>query len=207
MSYDISVRSKDSHASNQRAEVDSFVASLPGVRPEKPGVFAYTDNRRRVLVHIYTGESDRLDSVELSVAAAFRASSGKEAILLAFRIAHHLGWQVFDPQAGEFLDQSTAAQVLATRNSLPSTDENVSPGYRPTRATFGELFNNHFSDVSRGAILPSIAISALITGYFVVKRNLSLLLLVFLCCCLALVLHACRALLLAVWGKVRDLRA
>src|SRR5438105_967445 len=98
MSYDISVQSKDSHATAKRTEVDSFIASLPGVRSEKPGVFAYADSRRRVLVHIYTGESDRLDSVELSVAAAFTGSSGKEALLVAFRIAQHFGWQVFDPQ-------------------------------------------------------------------------------------------------------------
>ncbi len=191
MSYDISVQSKDSHATVQRGEVDSFVASLPGVRSEKPGVFAYGDSRRRVLVHIYTGESDRLDSVQLSVAAAFTGSSGKEALMLAFRIAQQLGWQVFDPQADEFLDESTVAQVSA------KTD----------RGTFGEVFNNHFSDVSRWAILPSVGISVLITGYFVISRDLSLILSVLLCCGLALLLHGGRALLLAGWTKLRDVRA
>ncbi len=80
MSYDLCVQSRDSYAGAHRAEVESFLASLPGTRLEEPGVFAYVDKRRRVLVHIYTGASDTLDSIELSVAAAFTGSSGKEAL-------------------------------------------------------------------------------------------------------------------------------
>ncbi len=206
MSYDLSVQSRDSHASAHRVDVDSFLASLPGTRLEKMGIFAYADNRRRVLVHIYTGDADNLDSVELSVAAAFTGSSGKEALLLAFRIAKHLGWQVFDPQTGEFLDESTPAQVLRSQTRFSSLDEDVSLSHWPGRATFGELFNNHFSDTSRRAMLPSLAIALLVSGYFLVTGHLSSLVFILLCACLALLLAAGRALLLAVWDKIRDLK-
>lgn len=84
MSYDLSIQPKDAKATAQRSLVDPFIASLPGVHRESAGVFAYGDTRRRLLVHIYTGETDAIDSIDVSVPAAFTGSSGEQALLLCF---------------------------------------------------------------------------------------------------------------------------
>jgi hypothetical protein len=112
MSYDIFIQPKDSKSVTPRAAVESFIASLPGVRQESSGAFAFGDKRRRLFVHISTGNSDTIDSIGVSVPAAFTGSSGERALPLCFQIAEHLGWQVFDPQVGDFWDKSTAAEVL-----------------------------------------------------------------------------------------------
>jgi hypothetical protein len=204
MSYDISIQPKDPGAAAQRSQVDSFVASLPGVRQESPGEFAYADKRKRLLVHISTGDSDTVDSVGVSVPAAFTGSSGEQALLLYFRIAEHLGWQVFDPQLGDYLDKSTAAEVLATQKDYGDTEDEVSRRRSKGQASFGEIFGQQFSCHSAWVLIPTLVVAALVAGYLVVQRGVAESRFPWIFFGTAFAIHTVRALVCTIWQRIRD---
>lgn len=204
MSYDISIQPEDSKATAQRLQVDSFIASLPGVRQESPGVFAYGDKRRRLFVHIYTGETDAIDSVGVSVPAAFPGSSGEQALLLCFQIAEHLGWQVFDPQRGDYLDKSTAAEVLRSRKDYGDAEQEVLARRAAGEASFGEVYTQQFSCHSAWVLVPTLIVAAFVAGYFVVQRGVAEGRFPGLFFGAAIILHAVRALVCTIWQRIRD---
>jgi hypothetical protein len=204
MSYDISIQPEDSKAIAQRLQVDSFIASLPGVRLESPGVFAYGDKRRRLFVHIFTGETDAIDSVGVSVPAAFMGSSGEQALLLCFQIAEHLGWQVFDPQLGDYLDKSTAAEVLRSQKDYGDTEQEVLARRVAGKASFGEVYTQQFSCHSAVVLIPTLIVAALIAGCFVVQRGVAEGRFPWIFICTAFVIHAVRALTCTVWQRIKD---
>jgi hypothetical protein len=127
MSYDLLIQPKESGAAIGREEAESFIASMVGVRAESAGVFAF--QRQGLFIHIYTGESARIDSIEVSVPAAFSGANGKQALPQCFEIAQHLGWLVFDPQVGDYLNNESRAD-------LHDDDEVRTSG----SASFGERF-------------------------------------------------------------------
>ena len=47
VSYDISIQPKDSKSAAERSQVESFIASLPGVRKESPDAGAGAHYRNR----------------------------------------------------------------------------------------------------------------------------------------------------------------
>ena len=204
MSYDISIQPKDAKATAQRSLVDSFIASLPGVRRESPGVFAYGDKRRRLLVHIYTGETDAIDSIGVSVPAAFTGSSGEQALLLCFQIAEHLGWQVFDPQLGDFLDKSTAAEVLRSQKDYGDTEQEVLSRRAAGEASFGEVYTQQFSCHSAWVLIPTLIVAALVAGYFVVQRGVAEGRFPWIFFGTAFVIHAVRALVCTIRQRISD---
>src|SRR5262249_35578086 len=132
-------------SARERAEVEAFIASLPGVRRDGPKAFAYTDKSGRMFMSIYTDDAPKVEAVSVSVPAAFSGTSGEAALLLCFKIADHLGWGVFDEQLGNFLDAETPQQVLATHRKRGVTEEDILQG-RPSSfwLTFlGEELSNH----------------------------------------------------------------
>ncbi len=204
MSYDISIQPKDCKATAERSQVDSFIASLPGVRKESPGVFAYGDKRGRLFVHIYTGESDTIDSVGVSVPAAFSGASGEQALLLCFQIAEHLGWQVFDEQLGDYLDKSTAAEVLRSQEDYGDTEEEVLGRRAAGEASFGEVYAQQFYCHSAWVLIPTLIVGIVVAGYFVVEHGVSERRLPWMFLGTALIIHAVRALVCAIWQRIRD---
>ena len=202
MSYDISIQPKDGKSVTQRASAESFIAALPSVRRESDGVFAYGDKRRRSFVHIYTGESEAIDSIGVSVPAAFTGSSGEQALLLCFQIADHLGWQVFDEQLGDYLDKSTAAEVLASQKDFGDSGEEVLRRRSAGEASFGEIYGQQFSCHSGWVLIPTLIVAIVISGYFVVARGVSESRLPWLFVCTAFVLHGLRALIVTIWRRI-----
>jgi hypothetical protein len=189
MSYDISIQPKDSKSVTPRAAVESFIASLPDVRRESNGVFAYGDERRRLFAHIYTGDTATIDSIGVSVPAAFSKSS-EQALSLCFQIAEHLDWQVFDEQVGDYLDKSTATEVLPRRWK--------------GQASIGEIFCEQFALHSAWVVVPTLILTVVIAGYILVARGISESKMPLLFCGAAFGLHAVRALIVTIWRKISD---
>src|SRR3954468_2593914 len=103
MSYDLTIQPKKSDASPiKKEQIESFIASLPGVRRDGPNTFAYSDRPGRMFMNIYTEDAQEIDSIGVSVPAAFSGTSGEAALLLCFKIAEQFGWEVFDEQLGDF---------------------------------------------------------------------------------------------------------
>jgi hypothetical protein len=204
MSYDISIQPKDSKATAQRSVVDSFIASLPGVRQESSGEFAYGDKRQRLFVHIITGDADTIDSVSLSVPAAFTGSSCEQALLLSFQIAEHLGWQVFDPQVGDYLDKSTATEILRSQKNYGDTTEEVLRRRSAGEASFAEIFGQQFACHSAWVLIPTLLVAALVAGYFVVEHGVAESRFPWIFFGTALGIHVVRALVCTIWQRIRD---
>ncbi len=199
MSYDISIQPKDSGVTVQRSSVEKFIAALPRVRQESPGVFAYSDQRKRLQVHIHTSQTDVIDSVGVTVPAAFTGSSGEQALLLAFQIAEHLGWQVFDPQLGDYLDKDTAAQVLRSQKDFGNTSEEVLRRRSTGEAGFGEIFAQQFSCHRAWVLIPTLIAGALLAGYFVVQRGVAESRFPWIFFGTALGIHVVRSLICTIW--------
>lgn len=204
MSYDITIQPKDSGVTVARTRVEAFLASLPGVRQEGSGVFAYGDKRRRFQVHLFIGETDQINSVGISVPAAFTGASGEQALLLCFQIAEHLGWQVFDPQIGDYLDTTTAAEVLRSQKNYGNTSEDVLRRRYAGEASFGETFGQQFACHSGWVLVPTLIVAALIAGYFIVRRGVAEPRFPWIFFGAALGIHLVRALLCTLWQRIRD---
>lgn len=202
VSYDVSIQPKDSGTTAQRSRVESFIASLPGVRQESPGIFAYGDKRRRFHVHIYTGEADTIGSVGVSVPAAFTGASGEQSLLLCFQIAEHLGWQVFDPQVGDLLDKSTAAEVLRGKNDYGDTGEEVLRRRSAGEASFGESFGKQFACHGAWVVIPTLIVAALVAGYFVVEHGVAESRFPWIFFGTAIGIHVVRALVCTIWQRI-----
>jgi hypothetical protein len=184
--------------------VESFIASLSGVQRESDGVFAFGDKRRRSsFVHIYTGDAETIDSVGVSIPAAFSKSS-ESALLLCFQIADHLGWQVFDEQLGDFLDKSTAAEVLRSQSEFGDTAGEVLSRRSKDEASFGEIFGQEFSRHSAWVLIPTLIVAAIGAGYFIVVRGVVQDRFPWLFCGFLFGLHAGRALIMTIWRRIRD---
>ena len=203
MSYDISIQPKDGKSVTQRASAESFIAALPGVRRESDGVFAYGDKRRRLFVHIYTGDSEAIDSIGASVPAAFTGSSGEQALLLCFQIADHLDWQVFDEQLGDYLDKSTAAEVLASQKDYGDSEEEVLRRRASGEASFGELYLEQFYAHGAVLLITTLVLAAVVAGYLVIERGMVQDRFPWLFFGAAVVLHAVRALIWTIWRSIR----
>jgi hypothetical protein len=203
MSYDLSIQPKDPKAIAQRSQVESFITSLPGVRLEGPGIFAHGDAGRPLFVQIYAGESDTIDSVDVSVPAAFSGASGDQALLVCFQIAEHLGWQVFDPQLGDFLDRSTAAEVLRSRKDYGDTEDEVLGWLAARKASLGEIYAQQLYCHTVWVLIPTLIGAALLAGYFVVQRGVSESRFPWLFFGAAAVIHGLRALVCTIWQRVR----
>ena len=193
MSYDISIQPKNSKSVTSRAAVELFITSLPNVQRESDGVFAFGDKRRRSFAHIYTGDTETIDSVGVSVPAGF-SDSNEQALLVAFQIAEHLRWQVFDEQIGDYLDESTAAEIL--------------PPHSKGQARFGETFGEQFACHSAWVVVPTLIFAGVIAGYFLVACGVSesrmALMFSIVASGSALALHAARALVVTIWLRIRD---
>ena len=201
MSYDLSIQPKDPKSVTQKAQAEAFIASLPGVRQESAGVFAYGDTKGRLFVHIYTGESETIDSIGFSVPAAYSKSSFEPALLLSFKIANHLGWDVFDEQLGDYLHESTASEVLRSQKELGDTDEEVLSRRAAGEATFTETFGHHLTHYRRAGMLSSIILAAVIAGFIVVYFRLSENCMFWIGFGVWLVIVALRAFALTVWER------
>jgi hypothetical protein len=125
----------------------------------------------------------------VSVPAAFSKSS-EQALALSFQIAEHLGWRVFDEQIGDYLDKSTAAEVLPRRSK--------------GQASFGEIFGEQFACHSAWVVVPTLILAVIIAGYFLVARDISESKMPWLFCGVAFGLHAVRALIVTIWRKITD---
>lgn len=203
MSYDVSIQPKDSGATAWRSSVEAFIVSIPGVRQENPGVFAYADERRRLHASIYTGEADTIGSVGVSVPAAFTGSSGEPALLLCFEIAEHLGWQVFDPQVGDFLAKGTAAEVLHSNRDYGDTAEEVLRRRSAGEASFAEIFAHQFARYSPWILIPTLVVAAFVAGYLVVQRGVAESRFPWIFFGIALGIHVLRALVCTIWPRIR----
>jgi hypothetical protein len=126
MSYDITIQPKGANAPQlNREQIESFIASLPGVRRDGAQVFAYTGGQGNIFMSIYVDDSADGRHITVSVPGAFTGSSGEAALLLCFRIADHLGWEVFDEQSGDILKKDTLQQVLKDQRRYGRSEEEV----------------------------------------------------------------------------------
>src|SRR5258708_20018940 len=124
MSYDLTIQPRESKSGAvEREEIESFIASLPGVGRDGQKAFAYSDAQGRMFMSIYADDTPKVEGISVSVPAAFSGTSGEAALLLCFNIAEHFGWGVFDEQLGEFLGKETLGQVLRSQRRYGETEE------------------------------------------------------------------------------------
>ena len=203
MSYDLAIQPKDSKLAKQRAQVESFIGSLPHVKRENDGVFAYGKPSSRMCVHIYTGEEETIDSIGVSVPAANSNSSQEAALLLCFKIAEHLDWHVFDQQLGDYLDKSTANKVLQSQKIFGNSEDEVLRRRASGETTLGEVFAEKFSEHGAIVIIPTLVLAAVVAGFVLIKRGMAEDSFVWLFMGALAILHMMRALIATVWHKTK----
>jgi hypothetical protein len=173
------------------------------VNRESDGVFAYGKPSPRVFVHIYTGQEEIIDSIGVSVPAAYSNSSQKAALLLCFKIAEHLDWHVFDQQLGDYLDKNTINEVLRSQKKFGDYEDEVLSSRASGKATFGEIYMEKFSEHSAFAVIPTLVPAAVVAGYVLVKRGMAEDSFVWVFLGAAAVLHVARALICTIWQRTK----
>jgi hypothetical protein len=121
--------------------------------------------------------------------------------LLSFQIADHLGWQVFDPQVGDFLDKGTANEVLRTQKDFGDTGEEVLRRRAAGEAGFTEIFSEQLACHGAWVLIPTLVIAALAAGYFVAQGVVAESRFPLLFCGSATCIHVLRALACAILAK------
>ena len=122
MSYDLSVQPRGKSQGATRSSVELIVANIPGVRHYRStGIFEYGHPPGCVLQIFVEGEP-QADSVSLSLPAAYnRKDTVALALLLAFRIADHVGWEVVGPHHEfdrEWVMYAITREQWATRHEV-----------------------------------------------------------------------------------------
>jgi hypothetical protein len=86
------------------------------------------------------GDSERVNFVGFGVPYAFLGASGRKVLELAFAVASHLGWRLYDPQNGRYCDASDEAVLIASQASaLGAVDQISREGLRPRRSFLGRV--------------------------------------------------------------------
>jgi hypothetical protein len=204
MSYDLAIQPRDSKPAKPRAQVESFIESLPHVKRESEGICAYGKPSSRMFVHIYTGEEEAIDSIGVSVPAAHSGSSQKAALLLCFKIAEHLKWEVFDQQLGDYLDKKTVAEVLDSEKQFGESHEEALKHRASGKATFGEMFGDKIWEHRAIVIIPTLILAAILAGFILIKRGMAEDSFVWLFMGALAILLVTRALIAAAWHKLRS---
>lgn len=165
MSYDLTIQRKESESGSVKKEqIESFIASLPGVRRDGPNTFAYSDGPGRMFMNIYTDDAPETNSIGVSVPAAFSGTSGEAALLLCFKIAEQFGWSVFDEQLGDFLQKETLGEVLKTQRRYGNTAEEILRRRASGKATFVDSFLGYeILHHGKVAAISSLIIAVIVT--------------------------------------------
>ena len=203
MSYDLSIVPKDSKSVIRRAQVESYIESLPHVQRGNDGVFDYGKPSRRMIVQIYVEQTETIGSIGVTVPAAGTKSSCEAALLLSFKIAEHLGWKVFDQQLGDFLDKNTASEVLQSQKKFGDTQDEVLKRRASGEATFGEVFAEKIYEHKALVIIPTLVIAAVIAGWILIKRGMAEDKFVWLFMGAAAVLLCVRAVIATLWHRAK----
>lgn len=191
MSYDLTIQPNDKHSTIRIQEVESFLSTLPGVHQESRFVFAYQLNRQRIL--IYAGDSAQVDWIGISVPASFSGASSNNALRLCFQIAKHFGWQVFDEQLGNCLDDAGTADF---------NDENE-PGNSAGIFSFGVRLWEQLQNHDATPMIATVVAAAAIAGYFVVECGVAENKVAWLFLAAFALVHAIRALAVSIWQTFR----
>jgi hypothetical protein len=202
MSYDLYIQPTESESAVPRSFLEPILVSLSGVRQAGSGEFVYGDKRQRLFVNISTGNSNEINSIGVTVPAASTALSCEPALLLSFEIAEKLNWKVFDPQSGDYLDQRTAAEVLASQKDYGNSSEEVLRRRSSGEASFWETYCHYFSCHSGWVVIPTIILAAGAAGYWVVQNAVAPRRFVWIFFATAFGIHSGRALVLMIWERI-----
>jgi hypothetical protein len=140
MSYDLEVRSDEHYSKSVAlAQMASIIAALPGVRGI--GATSFVREDRPAGIHVYIdlaqdsgfeesrdGQRGEINSIGLSVPYPLLDRSSPVAVDLAFQMAEHLGWTVFDPQSDTTLSRESSAAALRRQASARDAGVEGSPG-------------------------------------------------------------------------------
>jgi hypothetical protein len=142
MSYDLEVRSDDDYSQSElRERVRAFLESQGAQAAGDPAFMFYDDPSKGHTIEIdlgYEGTSDpeMVNFVGFGVAYAFLSATGRKVLELAFAVAAHLGWRVYDPQAGRYLDAGDEAAAAASQASALHAVDRISDSPLRARSSF-----------------------------------------------------------------------
>jgi hypothetical protein len=117
MSYDLEIRSDDRYSESKPVdEVRRAIAATADVSPNVPDGFMIDRTEAGIWISMdvsFAGaDGDRVDPpppdrnvVDMYVPAAHFDRSQSHLFTVAAEIARRLGWRVYDPQVGRYLDE------------------------------------------------------------------------------------------------------
>ena len=116
MSYDLMIRSDDRYSQSRPVdEMSKVIAAIADVSPNGPDGFMIDRTGAGIWIGMdvsFAGpEGDRIDPpppdrnvVDMHVPGAYFEKSEPRLLAVAAEIAGRLGWRVYDPQDGMYLD-------------------------------------------------------------------------------------------------------
>lgn len=159
MSYDLHVQPDENFSQRiDLAHIANFLVKNRYIKRHSGTAFVYENKAGTRHIEIDLGDTvaeekaiGHVNVISLRVPAAFSASSVSHAVRLAFAIADHLGWKVFDPQSDSFITEEESAQ---------ESDED--------HEGFGELFFVRLGAQGAWTWLVGIVLGTLVGGALIV---------------------------------------
>jgi hypothetical protein len=106
-------------------------------------------------------------------------------------------------RAWKLLESNSAAEVLRSQKDYIDTGEEALRRRSAGEASFGEVFAQQFACHSGWVLIPTLAVAALVAGYFVVQGGVAESRFLWIFFGTALCIHAIRALVFTFWRRIR----
>ncbi len=172
--YDLSVQPRDKSQGEARSLVESIVAAIPGVRHYRSiGMFEY--GHPPGVLHMRVEGGDQAHTVRLSLPGRYkRTDTAALVLLLAFRIADCLKWQVYDRQAGHCYERTALDDVLRSQRKFGQTADEILARRASGDAPFCGVFSYYFLRPGPAVIVLALLLTAGAPGFLIYALSLPL---------------------------------
>jgi hypothetical protein len=167
LSYSLSVQPRDASRRITRAIVESVVAGLPGVQMSR---FGHPLGRSFLYISL-EGET-YIEKSQIFVAAHNRRGVAPLALLLGFRIAERLDWELYDPQSDNCYGKETLDDVLKDQQSYGKTMDEILTKRSNWNLEFGELFQSYLRYHPSGVIIFALLSTLIMPFVLIVMLSL-----------------------------------